>query len=71
MEAGKQPRRRKASATTHHEPYPARLHRHLTGAADALQALAAVPEADAGLETPEGFASRYGAADAAGEDKNG
>ena len=65
------PRKRKAEASPHHEPYPDRLHRHLSGAADAIEALSAPVSVEGDADTPSGFADRYGGADEPGGVENG
>lgn len=54
---------RDADSLTHHEPYPDRLHRHLTSAVEATGRIEAPDEGAPGLPTPGELVSDYGAPD--------
>jgi hypothetical protein len=56
----------KPDATTHHEPYPERLHRHLTGAVEAIAALSGPLAVEGDADTPGELVARYGGAEAPG-----
>jgi transcriptional regulator of aromatic amino acid metabolism len=47
-------------AATHHSRYPARLHSHLTAAAEAAEAVSAPLPVEGDAGTPEELVSRYG-----------
>jgi len=47
-------------ASTHHSRYPARLHSHLSAAADAAEAIAAPLPVEGDAGTPDELTSRYG-----------
>lgn len=61
VEQAPKSRRRQSSATTHHEPYPARLHRHVSAAVEAAAALLVPVEAEPGAPTPVELVDRYAA----------